>query len=1681
MPNPHDTHPVATSDNAIKGSAQNKTPMNAPIAIIGMGAIFPKALGLKHYWHLIFNGIDAITTIPEESHWSLKDYFDADPATPDHTYCKRGGFLPKVNFDPARYSFPPANLEATDTSQLLGLMVAEMALEDAGYPDKSPNFTTELKRRTNVILGVTGTQELVIPLGGRLYHPHWKKALDETGIPQEKRDEILQRMADKFPQWQENSFPGLLGNVVAGRIANRLDLGGTNTVVDAACASSLSALHTACLELQSGRCDMSITGGVDTLNDIFMHMCFSKTGVLSHTSDAKPFSKDADGTVLGEGVGMVVLKRLSDAERDKDRIYAVIKGIGTSSDGKTGGIYAPDSGGQLRALHAAYGDAGIDPHTVELFEAHGTGTRVGDKIEFSALSALLSENPLNIASGITSSSPFMEKGLEGEVTRQDQKGIPNQKSRLDQTKETKSSQKPSSTAAIGSVKSMIGHAKAAAGVAGLIKAALSLHHKVILPTLKAETPDPALKIEKSPLYLNALSKPWTTNSHHPRRSGVSAFGFGGSNFHIVLEETTPSKGEISWDGSVEIIAFSSQSKDGLQQAIQAFKDEISSEHHAPGSPLDDLEQAQRLSWHAAETRKRFDGSNAFRILMTIHQGSGAVEKCETMISFFSSMATDLSSTEPHGFFIDEKERKAFEKEGIYLGMGKHDGKIAFLFPGQGSQYTGMERELMAMFPEAVDALSLAQREVCGGDDPILSKITLTDAIFPPPAYALDPKAAEEKLRKTDVAQPAIGAVSIAMAKILKRFGIHPDATCGHSFGELSALCIAGRLDEKSFYRLAGYRGQYMAKAAESGKESGSMLAIKAPLEKIEQLIEDEKLDLILANRNSPEQGVLSGPSHEIKKAAKACKKRKMRAIKLPVAAAFHSKLVKQAAKPFARQVEKTKLTETETQVISNTTGKAYPHDAKKAAAVLGKQLSRPVDFVSDIETLLGEGVTTFIEVGPKNVLTGLTRSILDHRDQGSLDHNDQAAPSDPAKSKPMGSNRGQSIDNDIDGNGPRSSKERTAIVTLAMDGSNGKKRAIEDLAALISSLAAVGIPVALDQWEHPVEKPAKKMMRVPLTGANVKPPTVMREYASPAVTPQTQIDPLTMPTPPQTVHLQREQPNETPRPDEQTSASPKGFPPRMAAPKIAKSNAKPRKASHHRENISPNAKAFETSSHRQSTSPLSPTPKGTDMTTYQQNQFPPTDKSLSVAQAGHGNPQEMQNQQTPPWTPTDTHMNHDRMNMAPPQASDPHLIFSAMQLVQQGMASMQELQARTAQAHEKFLETQTTAGHTLQAMMEQTRFFAQHAINGAGQAPLMPQGTPSLYSSPSVADSSTHAAPSIANSNNHTAPTRPPYLERPSAPMPNRNNGRSFSSEIASGNMFNPYRGNNGESHSHSGTSLNLDTAPTMAQPKPQAVAPSHPTPAPALQPQPSATPAPRENIEATLLETVSKLTGFPTEMLTLDMDIESDLGIDSIKRVEIVSELEKAIPGTDALTPENMGTLRTLKDIVAAIAPESGTLSAQGTTGTTDITQTTTAPSTTALPSTVSDHTASTGTSLAQTSKSDAQKNDLAGVMTILMETISELTGFPTEMLTPEMDLESDLGIDSIKRVEILSNLEQKLPEAATLSPDDLGTLKTLAQIAERIAGPSEEKAVSEKTSAGEMETTTTETGAKEESKKNS
>lgn len=1419
-----------------------------------MGCIFPGAGGLKQYWRLLFNGEDAITPIPEETHWKLEDYFNEDPSTPDHTYCSRGGFIPRISFDPARYGMPPNNLEATDTSQLLGLMVAEMALQDAGL-GKGTDFD---RQRVNVILGVTGTQELVIPLGARLSHPIWKKALKDSGVPPEKSREIMERISRGHAQWQENSFPGLLGNVVAGRIANRLDLGGTNTVVDAACASSMGAIHTACMELQSGKCDISLTGGVDTLNDIFMHMCFSKTGVLSHTSDARPFSKDADGTVLGEGVGMLVLKRLEDAERDKDRIYAVLKSIGTSSDGKTGGIYAPHAPGQLRALRTAYKEAGIPPDTMELIEAHGTGTRVGDKIELTALKQLM---------GTTDTRPHC---------------------------------------ALGTVKSMIGHTKAAAGVAGMIKAVLSLHHKVIPPTLKAGEPDPDLDLNASGFYLNDQSKPWIPLNGHPRRCGVSAFGFGGSNFHAVLEEYAPKKEHISWDGSIQPATFCGNDVAALQKDMTKFLETLTNY-----DTWDVVERSQIMAWETARMRKQFSCQAPLRLVMILKENHDPRKKIQ--------QAMEL---------LTENYTTDWEKGDIFFGCHPwQEKKLGFLFPGQGSQYVGMGRDLCALFPRAMDAIKATDTRFAQKHK---SQHRLSDFVFAPPSHVRDRRASEEMLRSTDIAQPAIGAVSLAMSRVLEHFGITPDAGCGHSFGELSALCASKRLTPEDFLSLSVARGKYMAKDTKDNEDCGSMLAVKAPLDKIESLILDEKLNLILANRNSPDQGVLSGSSDEIKRASKACKAKKMRCVELPVAAAFHSHLVEHAARPFEKFLASIDFTPGSIPVFSNTTGDTYPKEPEKARDILGKQLLNPVRFVENIQTMVKNGITTFVEVGPKTVLSGLTHSIL--------------------KDQPH--------------------------TCLALDSSCGKKQGIADLAKVLCSLAAAGYPVQLDKWEEKGSRPEKKMMRIPISGANVQPALVKDMPPSP--------------------------------PMESHSAAKK-------SPAIPAMDTGERSLSSPGNEISPRVDTFQTPSLTTPNSPAqeekcSPVPGNQcpdeEITTPCRPQsFTGTGvKGADMQSPDHGNHFPASESQTSP---------------APmPSHAHASMAYHAMQLVHKGLESMQELQAGTARAHEKFLETQTAASQALQNMMQQTRMFADTVTTVTAGSPRHYSRQPAMPIPPKVPEQPSmleHTAPQPAAIPQQwdTPPMTNTYI--PSAEdYETGNNGHGVQGQARTNPPYTPEKA--------------VHTAPAPSRTSQMPEQSSTPAPAGETMPREKAHTSgeDQQNIPAMIMACVSRLTGFPEEMLEMDMDMESDLGIDSIKRVEIMSELEKVLPQAGNLAPDNMGTLKTLKDVMDAIAPEDDHTPASQPM----------APLNGGAPETPS-----------------LENSTALPVMEVVTKTISELTGFPVEMLEPTMDLESDLGIDSIKRVEILSRLEESLPEMATISPDEMSELKTLEQIAGTLSPAAPEK----------------------------
>jgi acyl transferase domain-containing protein len=429
------------------------------IAIIGLSCVFPGARDVEQFWSNILNRVDAVSDAPPD--WGAEQVYDPDSGANHRTYCKRGGFLADLaEFDPAEYGVMPNAVDGTEPDHFLALRAACEALRDAGYSDSNP-----FRERTEVIIGrgtyvnrgnTTAVQHSVIvdSVSRVLQQLHPEYSEEDLAT-------IGEALRSTLPQFHADTAAGLVPNIISGRIANRLDLMGANYIVDAACASSIVAIDLAIRDLRSGRCDMVVAGGVNASVPPVIMIIFSQLKALSRKGAIRPFSSEADGTLLAEGVGMAVLKRLEDAERDGDRIYAVLKGTGTASDGRALGLLAPRLEGEELALRRAYEDAGVDPTTVGLIEAHGTATPVGDAVEVEALTRV-----------------FGSRNGAGQ------------------------------TCALGSVKSMIGHTMPAAGMAGLIKVALALHHKVLPPTLHCESPNPKLGLEQTRFYLNTQTRPW---------------------------------------------------------------------------------------------------------------------------------------------------------------------------------------------------------------------------------------------------------------------------------------------------------------------------------------------------------------------------------------------------------------------------------------------------------------------------------------------------------------------------------------------------------------------------------------------------------------------------------------------------------------------------------------------------------------------------------------------------------------------------------------------------------------------------------------------------------------------------------------------------------------------------------------------------------------------------------------------------------------------------------------------------------------------------------------------------------------------------------------------------------------------------------------------------------------------
>ncbi|MFI9804133.1 SDR family NAD(P)-dependent oxidoreductase [Streptomyces sp. NPDC052301] len=847
--------------------AARETPAPLDIAIVGMACMFPGAPDLADFWANVVAGRDAVTEVPPDR-WDPDVHHETG-----RTASKWGGFLPRIPFDPLRYGIPPASLGSIEPVQLLSLEAARRALEDAGYGERGREFD---RARTSVVFGAEAGSDLSNAVTLRAVLPSYYGRVPDG-------------LEEQLPRLTEDSFPGMLANVVSGRIANRLDLGGANYTVDAACASSLAALDVACKELVLGTSDLVLCGGADLHNGINDYVLFSSVHALSPTGRSRAFDASADGIALGEGVACLVLKRLADAERVGDRIYGVVKGLGSASDGRSLGLTAPRPEGQRAALERAYRNAGVSPAEVGLVEAHGTGTVVGDRTELGVLGAV-----------------FTEAGA-----------------------------RPGSCA-LGSVKSQIGHTKCAAGLAGLIKTALALYTGVTPPTLHLERPNPAWAEDESPFVFHTGARPWTAPASE-RLAGVSAFGFGGTNFHAVLaaygDAVPPRQALDAWPA--ELFLF--RGRDTAAAHREAA--EILRAAETTGRPwrLRDLALAAA---HRADTSH--EPVRAAALARDVEELTGQLRR----------------------ILAGEHDPAA----GVHRACAEaaDPGKVAFLFPGQGSQRTGMLAELLVALPELRHALHLGRAHA--------------DALHPPAAFD---DAARERHRSaltdTRAAQPALGITGLVAHAFLTSAGVHPDLAAGHSYGELVALAAAGALDPETLLELSGERAGAILAAA--GDDPGTMAAVGAPAEDVVHTLRAAGApeSVVLANLNSPEQTVISGPTADVDTAVRLLRAAGLGAKRIPVACAFHSPLVAPAGERFAKVLAERTVRPPEIPVWANRTATPYPPEPDAVRAELAAQIGAPVAFAAQIEAMYEAGARIFVEAGPGAVLSRLVGQTLGDR------------------------------------------------------------------------------------------------------------------------------------------------------------------------------------------------------------------------------------------------------------------------------------------------------------------------------------------------------------------------------------------------------------------------------------------------------------------------------------------------------------------------------------------------------------------------------------------------------------------------------------------------------------------------------------------------------------------------------
>ncbi|GIF72118.1 type I polyketide synthase [Asanoa siamensis] len=854
------------------------------VAIVGMACRYPDATSPRELWENAVAGRRAFRRLPDER-MRLDDYWDPDPAAPDKFYARNAAVIEGYQFDRIAYKIAGSTYRSTDLTHWLALDVAAQALGDAGFPmgEGLP------RERTAVVVGNTLTGEFARANQLRLRWPFVRRMVAAALKEQDWDDDQLVGFLDSFeatfkspfPAVDEDSLAGGLSNTIAGRICNHFDLKGGGYTVDGACSSSLLSVATASKTLLDGDVDVAVAGGVDLSIDPFEIIGFAKTGALA-TGEMRVYDRGSNGFWPGEGCGMVVLMREDEARAAGHRVYATVAGWGISSDGK-GGITRPEVSGYQLALDRAYERAGFGIDSIGLFEGHGTGTRVGDATELTALS-------------------LARRAAD-----------PN-----------------SAPAAIGSIKGMIGHTKAAAGVAGLIKASLAVHHQVLPPAIGCVAPHELLSDdgdERPALRVLRRAEPWPDLP--AVRAGITAMGFGGINTHVVLEGVAPRK-RRGLDGRTERLASSGQDVelllvDGespaeLRERLERLAEFVATVAYAQLSDL-----AATLHGDLRDL--------PFRAAVVVSSPDDAVARLHRIRDALDAGETSLVSAD----------------ERCFLGHASGPGRIGYLFPGQGSGRGTGGGALRRRFAEVDEVWTRAALPTSGD------------------------------MVATSVAQPRIVTGSMAGLRVLSALGIEATVAVGHSLGEISALHWAGALDEDTLLRTAEVRGRTMAEHS----SSGTMASIAASPEAVVPLLAG--LPVVIGGYNGPQQTVVAGTAEAVEVVGRRAGEAGLAATPLRVSHAFHSPLVAPAADAFGARLAGEAIGSPQRRVFSTVTGAVLAPDTD-VPDLLRRQITEPVLFSQAVERAAAE-VDLFIEVGPGRVLgplaagTGVPAVSLDTDDE----------------------------------------------------------------------------------------------------------------------------------------------------------------------------------------------------------------------------------------------------------------------------------------------------------------------------------------------------------------------------------------------------------------------------------------------------------------------------------------------------------------------------------------------------------------------------------------------------------------------------------------------------------------------------------------------------------------------------